>query len=77
MKARILAGMRERVTVGWKPTCRHTLRNIEPCVVLDPFSGSGTTGMVAARHGRSFLGVELNPTYVGMAERRVAVETSA
>lgn len=53
---------------------------IEPCilagspkggVVLDPFAGSGTTGMVALRHGRSFIGVELNPTYCEMARRRI------
>lgn len=54
---------------------------VEPCVlagspeggtVLDPFAGSGTTGMVALRHGRSFIGVELNPTYCDMARRRIA-----
>jgi DNA modification methylase len=40
--------------------------------VLDPFSGSGTTGVVALRHGRSFVGIELNPSYVEMARRRIA-----
>ena len=72
VKARILAGMRERITTGWKRTCKHTLSAIDPCVVLDPFAGSGTTGMVAAMHGRSFLGIELNPAYVAMAGERVA-----
>jgi DNA modification methylase len=70
VKARILEGMRERVTVGWRPTCRHTLRDVEPCVVLDPFAGSGTTGLVAAAHGRSFVGIELNPDYVAIANQR-------
>jgi len=50
---------------------------VEPCVragsragdtILDPFAGSGTTGIVAARHGRAFVGIELNPDYVQMAE---------
>ena len=77
VKARILEGMRERVTVGWKPTCRHTLRTIDPCVVLDPFSGSGTTGMVARKLGRSFEGIDLNPEYVEMSNRRGGVEVSA
>jgi hypothetical protein len=77
VKARILEGMRERVTVGWKPTCRHTLRQVEPCVVLDPFSGSGTTGLVAQQAGRKFIGIELNPEYVTMAERRIAVSDVA
>lgn len=70
VKTRILEGMRERITIGWKPTCRHTLRQIEPCVVLDPFAGTGTTGLVAARLGRSFVGIELNPDYAAMATRR-------
>jgi len=53
---------------------------IEPCilagcpvegVVLDPFMGSGTTGMVAAMHQRNFIGFELNPEYCKMAEKRI------
>lgn len=57
---------------------------IEPCVlagcpeggtVLDPFTGSGTTGVVAVRHGRNFVGCELNPDYAAMARERIAAET--
>jgi DNA modification methylase len=53
---------------------------VEPCVlagsgpgdtVLDPFAGSGTVGVVAKRHGREFLGVELNPEYAEMAKTRI------
>jgi len=53
---------------------------IEPCIlagcpihgtVLDPFSGSGTTGVVALRHQRSYIGIELNPDYIAMADRRI------
>ncbi len=40
-------------------------------VVLDPFAGSGTTGVVALRHGRSFIGIELNPEYAVMARNRI------
>ena len=40
--------------------------------VLDPFAGSGTTGVAALRHGRSFVGLELNPEYVELARRRIA-----
>ena len=75
-KARILEGMRERITAGWKPTCRHTLREIEPCTVLDPFAGAGTTGVVAQRLGRSFIGIELGAQYVEMATKRIT-EASA
>jgi len=53
---------------------------IEPCIkagsrpgdtVLDPFTGSGTTGVVAVRHQRHFVGVELNPAYVALARQRI------
>jgi len=54
---------------------------IEPCIlagsrsgdlVLDPFTGSGTTGMVAGTHGRKFYGCELNAKYHAMAEERIS-----
>jgi DNA modification methylase len=41
-------------------------------VVLDPFAGAGTTGVVAKEAGRGFLGIELNPEYIVLAERRIA-----
>lgn len=53
---------------------------VTPCVlagsepgdeVLDPFFGSGTVGVVCIKHGRRFLGVELNPEYVALAKRRL------
>jgi len=39
--------------------------------ILDPFSGSGTTGNVAERLGREYIGIELNPDYVAMSEKRI------
>jgi DNA modification methylase len=39
--------------------------------VLDPFFGAGTTGLVAMRLGRDFIGIELNPQYCEMAQRRI------
>lgn len=41
-------------------------------VVLDPFLGSGTTGVVAHRMGRHFVGCELNSEYIDIAKRRIA-----
>jgi DNA modification methylase len=57
------------VTLGWRPTCDHPLfpQNVVPCVVLDPFAGSGRTGLAAVKHGRDFLGIEMNPFYVAIA----------
>jgi site-specific DNA-methyltransferase (adenine-specific) len=40
--------------------------------VLDPFMGSGTSAVAAARHGRRFIGFELNPEYFRIVEKRVA-----
>lgn len=40
-------------------------------IVLDPFFGAGTTGLVAAKQGRKFVGIELNPAYIEIAERRL------
>lgn len=42
-------------------------------IVLDPFAGSGTTLKVAKELGRRFVGIELNPEYVAMAQKRVGV----
>jgi len=39
--------------------------------VLDPFSGSGTTGEVALKHGRNYIGLELNPEYAAISEKRI------
>ena len=42
------------------------------CVVLDPFGGAGTTGLVADRLGRDAILIELNPEYAHMAEMRIS-----
>lgn len=53
---------------------------IEPCVlagcpeggiVLDPFMGAGTTGMVARKYGRDYIGIELNAEYIDIANKRI------
>lgn len=71
VKARILAGMVDNVTVGWKRTCRHDDEPIVPCTVLDPFAGTGTTGMVAAVHKRAFVGIELGEHNITLANERM------
>lgn len=40
-------------------------------IVLDPFSGSGTTGVVSLKLNRKFVGIELNPEYIKIAENRL------
>lgn len=43
-------------------------------LILDPFSGAGTTAMVAAKLGRNAIGIELNPDYVEMSIKRLKKE---
>ena len=66
-----------KVAAGWEAGCSCADAEVVPCRVLEPFCGSGTTLAVAHRLGRSGLGIELNPEYVEMAERRIAKETPA
>jgi DNA modification methylase len=56
---------------------------VEPCVlagsqpndtVLDIFSGSGTTGVVSLQNGRNYIGIELNPEYALISEKRLTEE---
>lgn len=39
--------------------------------MLDPFSGSGTTGAVAVQEGRDYIGIEINPEYIKLSEQRI------
>lgn len=43
-------------------------------VVLDPFCGSGSTGEAALSAGRNFIGIELDPHWASVAEKRIAAE---
>lgn len=61
-------------TIGWEPTCSCNLDVTVPCTVLDPFSGSATTGMVALQLGRNYIGIDLNVKYLKLAEARIRGE---
>lgn len=60
----------KRTTTGWQPTCQCNA-DVVPCVVLDPFSGSGTTGVAALTHGRKYIGCDLNPDYIALSRQRI------
>ena len=57
-------------TTGWQPTCGCGA-DTKPCVVLDPFSGAGTVGLVADRLNRDAILLELSPKYAEMARERI------
>lgn len=58
-------------TVGWNPSCACAAGDPVPATVLDPFAGSGTTLAVALKHGRSAIGIELNPEYIDLINTRI------
>ena len=64
-------GTKDTRTVGWKPSCECG-GSVDKCTVLDPFNGSGTTGMVAVEHGRKYIGIELLPENAEMSRKRIA-----
>lgn len=64
----------QKSTVGWIPTCDCSPGiATEPGLALDPFMGSGTVALVARRSGRDYIGCDLNPEYVRMANGRLDV----
>ena len=60
------------ITTGWRPTCTCENEGKGRCIVLDPFAGSGTTLWVAERFGRDSIGIELNPEYCKLIEKRMS-----
>ena len=68
-------------TKGWRPTCKclplyeavsALTPDVVPDIVLDPFMGSGTVAEVAQHLGRRWIGIDLNPDYAHMQQKRTA-----
>jgi DNA modification methylase len=68
------AGYNSTKTLGWAASCKCKDAEVVPCTVFDPFTGSGTTAVVALQHGRNYIGTELNPQYIKIAEARIMDE---
>lgn len=58
-------------TLGWRPSCSHRDAPTERPVVLDCYSGSGSTLVAAQRLGRAGIGIDLNERYLAMAIKRL------
>lgn len=65
-----------RTPIGWLPTCSCGREDTIPAVVLDPFTGLSTTGEVALREGRNFIGIDLNEEYIALSEKQLAAITA-
>ncbi len=59
------------VETGWEKQCNCETNEVKPCLVLDPFSGMATTGLVAFKHNQHYVGVELNKEYLQMSRDRL------
>jgi DNA modification methylase len=59
------------VTIGWQPTCECGIEQTRPCIVLDPFSGAATTGVVCQKLGRNYVGIDLSWEYLLVSRKRL------
>ena len=61
-----------RTPMGLSTRCDECTAEYETGIILDPFMGSGTTGLVALKLGRKFIGIELSEDYIMEAKKRLA-----
>ena len=59
-------------TLGWQPACDCDAGDPVPQLILDPFMGAGTTGLVAIQQGRNYFGIDASEQYCEMARQRIA-----
>ena len=64
-------GVCEIITINWQPSCSCANNIPIPATVLDPFSGSSATGVACKLHNRDYIGIELNPEYCELGEKRI------
>ena len=74
-KTRRLSGKADNESVrtlgeSWQPTC-DCGADIVPCTVLDCFNGAATVGVVALKHHRNYIGIDLNADYLELSEKRL------
>ena len=70
-KKNTLGVIQEVTATGWEPSCECDAGDPEPCVILDCFGGAGTTGLVADRHKRDAVLIEISAEYAEIARQRI------
>lgn len=65
--------VKPQLSVDWQPSCTCNAETV-PCVVLDPFGGSGTVAKVARDLNRDAVLIEINPAYVEIARRKLRAD---
>ena len=73
-KKRILESLREKIDLGLHKNCECNTQDYKPGIVLDPFGGSGTTGIVSKHLKRKAILIELNEEYISIAKKRINKE---
>lgn len=61
-------------TTGWQQSCSCHNANPVPCTILDPFNGAGTSGLVALRESRKYIGIDLNQEYIDLTVERLGLK---
>jgi DNA modification methylase len=61
------------VDKGWTPGCKCGEEKTNKCIVLDPFSGVATTGLVALNNNLDYIGIEINKEYIEESKKRLGL----
>lgn len=61
--------IRKKKPEKWKPSCNCKIKDVQECLVLDPFNGSGTTGRVCMDLHRKYVGVDISEKYIDEARQ--------
>ena len=69
--------IKKHPTVKPQKLMRHLVRLVTPKggTVLDPFMGSGSTGVAAVKEGCNFIGIEVDPNYFSIAKNRLEMRS--
>jgi DNA modification methylase len=59
------------VDKGWEKKCKCETNEVKKCLVLDPFNGSGTTGLVSFKYNQNYVGIDTNEEYLNLARENM------